>query len=134
MAAREPTIFEQATDPERFPWRLDFVIRKRIELGLTDEETVTALRNLPGGFRIGVEWQRLYLIRTAAIRRVLQRPEPRPNRPGPKPSTTAEAVEAERRRLEQDGAPAGERSIAEKLGVSKGAVRYALGKDRRKSG
>jgi hypothetical protein len=53
-----------------------------------------------------------------------------PVRPGPQPITTREEVEAERRRLVEEGKPAGERSIAKALGVGRDAVRYALGKDR----
>ena len=51
-------------------------------------------------------------------------------RKGPAPMTTAEQVEATRRQLVDDDLPAGERSIARRLGTSRDAVRYALGKDR----
>lgn len=54
-----------------------------------------------------------------------------PERPGPRPMTTAEEVELARQELEDRGMPSGERSIAKLLGVSRDAVRYALGKDRR---
>lgn len=50
---------------------------------------------------------------------------------GPPPMTTADEVERIRRRLVEDERPAGERSIAKEIGVSRDAVRYALGKDRR---
>ncbi len=57
--------------------------------------------------------------------------------------TTQDAVAAARKALEAQEAksaaadgramrPIGERQIADKLGVSRGAVRYALGKDRRR--
>lgn len=66
------------------------------------------------------------------------------SRHGPAPMTTPEAVAGARADLEaQEAASAavegraarsvGERKIAAKLGVSKGAVRYALGKDRHRS-
>jgi hypothetical protein len=61
----------------------------------------------------------------------LERPTSARTRSGPKPSTTKPAVEAARARLIQAGEPSGERAIAAHLGVSRGAVRYALGKDRR---
>jgi hypothetical protein len=51
-------------------------------------------------------------------------------RPGPPPITTPQAVEQTRRELESQGQSTGERSIAHELGVSRDAVRYALGKDR----
>jgi hypothetical protein len=60
--------------------------------------------------------------------------EPERTRPGPPGSTTRAAVEAMRQRLEADDKPSGERAIADALGVSRGAVRYALGKDRRTPG
>jgi len=54
---------------------------------------------------------------------------------GPPPMTTREEVERTRRDLASRERPAGERSIAAELGVSRDAVRYALGKDRhRRSG
>lgn len=53
-------------------------------------------------------------------------------RRGPRPMTTAEEVERVRAELEASpGESPGERSIAKRLGVSRDAVRYALGKDRR---
>jgi hypothetical protein len=51
-------------------------------------------------------------------------------RPGPPPITTPQAVEQTRRELESRGQSTGERSIALEFGVSRDAVRYALGKDR----
>lgn len=48
---------------------------------------------------------------------------------GPRPMVAAEEVEAMRQKLEADDMPSGERSIAKALGVSRDAVRYALGKD-----
>lgn len=53
-----------------------------------------------------------------------------PERNDPRQMTTREEVEAARRGLEKDGKPSGERSIAAALGISRDAVRYALGKDR----
>lgn len=50
---------------------------------------------------------------------------------GPAPITSLEEVEKTRAQLKKDGRPSGERSIASALGVSRDAVRYALGKDRR---
>jgi hypothetical protein len=52
--------------------------------------------------------------------------------PGPKPMVARGTVETTRRDLETEGEPSGERSIATRLGVSRDAVRYALGKDRRR--
>jgi hypothetical protein len=51
---------------------------------------------------------------------------------GPQPLTSAAEIEATRQRLEAEGKPHGERSIARELSVSRDAVRYALGKDRRR--
>ncbi len=51
-------------------------------------------------------------------------------RPGPSQATSLPKVEAARERLAAQGRRCGERSIATELGVSRGAVRYALGKDR----
>ena len=45
--------------------------------------------------------------------------------------TTLAEVEATREMLAAAGQPSGERSIAKWLGVSRDAVRYAQGKDRR---
>lgn len=58
---------------------------------------------------------------------------PRPERKarGPKPMTSALEVARTRQRLKDAGKPYGERTIALELGVSRDAVRYALGKDRR---
>ena len=64
-----------------------------------------------------------------------QRPpvEGRERRPGPRPATTREEVDAKRAELTSDlGRPPGERMIADALGVTRDAVRYALGKDRRR--
>jgi hypothetical protein len=55
-----------------------------------------------------------------------------PGSRGPRPMTTREAVDAMRRQLVDDSEPSGERPIAKRLGVSRDAVRYALGKDRRR--
>jgi hypothetical protein len=55
-------------------------------------------------------------------------------KPGPRPMTTREQIERTRQELASRDRPAGERSIADELGVSRDAVRYALGKDRRRSG
>jgi len=53
-------------------------------------------------------------------------------RPGPRPLVSRSEVEAARAELVERGLPAGERKLAERLGVSRDAVRYALGKDRRR--
>ncbi len=53
-------------------------------------------------------------------------------KPGPSPLAKPDEVERVRRELEAAGESAGERSIAKKLGVSRDAVRYTLGKDRRR--
>jgi hypothetical protein len=52
-------------------------------------------------------------------------------RPGPPPASALPMVEEARRALASEGRPSGERSIAQRLGVSRGAVRHAQGKDRR---
>jgi hypothetical protein len=54
---------------------------------------------------------------------------PRPGH-GPAPMVSAELVLATQARLMADGKPYGERAVAKALGVSRSAVRYALGKDR----
>src|SRR5215208_7125808 len=128
MAAREPTIFEQATDSDTYPSRWDAWLRARLNDGYTDEEAVASLPRIERWDLANLRWAR---IRTEALRREINRPAPRTTQPGPKPSTTPTAVDAARRRLEQDGQPSGERPIAADLGVSRGAVRHALGKDRR---
>jgi hypothetical protein len=56
--------------------------------------------------------------------------DPQPTH-GPKPATTREEVDRTRRLLADRGKPTGERAIGAYLGVSRDAVRYALGKDRR---
>ena len=53
----------------------------------------------------------------------------RTGKPGPSPMLTREKVERMGQDLASRGLPAGERSIARELGVSRDAVRYALGKD-----
>jgi hypothetical protein len=53
-------------------------------------------------------------------------------KPGPSPMLTREQVEHAGQDLASRGLPAGERSIALELGVSRDAVRYALGKDQRR--
>jgi hypothetical protein len=58
---------------------------------------------------------------------------PKGSRSGPRPMVSREEVERTRRELLDDRWPAGERSIAKVLGVSRDAVRYALGKDRRRT-
>jgi hypothetical protein len=71
----------------------------------------------------------------AAARAIVGTPPPPVagvRRRGPRPMTTRAKVEAKRAELEADGEPAGERSIAKALGVSRDAVRFALGKDRRR--
>ena len=50
---------------------------------------------------------------------------------GPEPMTRLEEVEAAREALKAADQHSGERAIAKKLGISRDAVRYALGKDRR---
>ena len=50
---------------------------------------------------------------------------------GPRPMTTRAEVEAKRSELDAANRWSGERSIGLELGVSRDAVRYALGKDRR---
>lgn len=50
---------------------------------------------------------------------------------GPKPMTTDREIATARQKLMDAGRDYGERSIARELGVSRDAVRYALGKDRR---
>lgn len=52
--------------------------------------------------------------------------------PGPRGIVSKAEVEAKRVELVANDEPAGERSIARALGVSRDAVRYALGKDRRR--
>jgi hypothetical protein len=60
-------------------------------------------------------------------------PVPRPSGTrGPRPMVEREAVERTRRELVTNGEPSGERMIAKRLGVSRDAVRYALGKDRKR--
>jgi hypothetical protein len=54
---------------------------------------------------------------------------PRPAH-GPAPMVSAELVLTTQARLMADGKPYGERAVAKALGVSRSAVRYALGKDR----
>lgn len=66
-----------------------------------------------------------------ALRREAGRPEPRPTGGGRLPATSLEDVEQAQRDLVAAGEPSGERAIAARLGVSRGAVRHALGKDRR---
>jgi hypothetical protein len=56
-----------------------------------------------------------------------------PTTRGPKQMVTAREIADARQKLMDAGQDYGERSIAAKLGVSRDAVRYALGKDRRKS-
>jgi hypothetical protein len=53
-------------------------------------------------------------------------------KPGPSPMLTREQVERTGQDLASRCQPAGERSIAHELGVSRDAVRYALGKDPRR--
>lgn len=55
------------------------------------------------------------------------------SQPGPEPITTKAEVDRARKELNDEGRPSGERSIAGRLGVSRDAVRYASGKDRRRS-
>jgi hypothetical protein len=55
-----------------------------------------------------------------------------PSRPGPPPMATGDQVEAMRELLAASRRPSGERSIARELGISRDAVRYALGKDRKR--
>jgi hypothetical protein len=54
---------------------------------------------------------------------------PRPAH-GPAPMVSAELVLTTQARLMADGKPYSERAVAKALGVSRSAVRYALGKDR----
>lgn len=72
----------------------------------------------------------------AAARREDAAPAPEPpaagaSARGPRPMTTPEEIVQAKRRLEAAEKPSGERPIAKELGVSRDAVRYALGKDRR---
>lgn len=83
--------------------------------------------------RMLLEEARLMLEQRQAVawRRREQLPAPAKADRGPGPMTTALEVARKRQELEDDGKPSGERSIATALGVSRDAVRYALGKDRR---
>jgi hypothetical protein len=75
---------------------------------------------------LAAELERELLIRARTARRGSRR------RPGPPPATTPQAVARARRELEAEGRPSGEKAIGERLGVSRGAVRHAEGKDRRR--
>ncbi|MBF6604203.1 MAG: hypothetical protein IVW53_01285 [Chloroflexi bacterium] len=68
----------------------------------------------------------------ALLAELRQRPSSGEGKPGPQPMVTAGDVARTRQELASWGRPAGERSIADELGVSRDAVRYALGKDRRR--
>lgn len=87
--------------------------------------TVSALRQA----EVEAKAERLEAGRVEALRRA--RAATGSPQSGPQPMTTIPEVERARRDLQAEGVWAGERSIARKLGVSRDAVRYALGKDRR---
>lgn len=118
----------------RYPWMDDVAA----DVGATPDEIAAALRDaapLPGTFA-GIRWTaraavgsftRAELVELVAAWRARQGAAPRP---GPRPLVERADVLAARAELEAAGLPAGERSIAARLGVSRDAVRYALGKDR----
>ncbi len=107
---------------------------------MTDEGIVDEVLGRPDGRDRPVDVDReLYYDDPPGRRRLLDRvgelrsgfAEPTRQRPGPDPMTSLAEVEATREMLAAAGQPSGERSIAKWLGVSRDAVRYAQGKDRR---
>ena len=107
---------------------------------MADEEIVDEVLGRPDGRDRPVDVDReLYYDDPLGRRRLLGRvgelrsglAERTRQRPGPDPMTTLAEVEATREILSGAGQPSGERSIAKWLGVSRDAVRYAQGKDRR---
>ena len=86
------TRFEEAADPERYPGRFDWVIRRHIADGLTDAEIVEELGASPH-LRMTAALRREGLIRIAAIRALEKHPEPRPGGRGPRPMVDRAAVE-----------------------------------------
>jgi DNA-binding CsgD family transcriptional regulator len=128
------TPFERAADPERFGWGdVDEIIRRLIAQGLTNAEILDALsRERWGPDGMSLADRRAYGIRIDALRELAARPEPRPDAHGPRPMITAAEVARTRQRLIADGELHGEREIARALGVSRGAVRWTEGKDRRR--
>ncbi|HYK96140.1 MAG TPA: hypothetical protein VE011_09785 [Candidatus Dormibacteraeota bacterium] len=120
----------RAMDPVGFPSPVDDLIKWDLDQGYTDKEVLHDLMSV-GGIDKSVAGQRGWLLRIAALRRQAHHPEPRPTRPGAPAATNSEAVAAARQRLVEAGQPSSEQAIATQLGVSRGAVRWAEGKDRR---
>ena len=107
---------------------------------MTDEEIVDEVLGRPDGRERPVDVDReLYYDDSPGRRTLLDRvgelrsgfAEGSQHRPGPDPMTTLAEVEATRQILAAAGQPSGERSIATRLGVSRDAMRYVQGKDRR---
>jgi hypothetical protein len=93
-----------------------------VEEALAEYERLKAI--LPPGVEPTIDMmERPWLPRTRAQATV--------PRHGPRPMTNPAEIHAKRAELLAAEQPHGERSIAKALGVSRDAVRYALGKDRR---
>lgn len=129
-----PQYIETARLLAPYPWMDDVAA----DIGATPDEITAALRDAapPGGTLAAIPWTarvaagaftRAELVELVTAWRARQGAEPRP---GPRPLVERADVLAARAELEAAGLPAGERSIAARLGVSRDAVRYALGKDR----
>ena len=109
--------------------RLERAERAAIAAG--DAETAVQRR----GERVLMEQQVIELraLKARFERTVARLPGPTPSKHGPKQMVTALEIARKRQELVEQDLPHGERPIAKALGVSRDAVRYALGKDKRKA-